>query len=593
MSPARARAARPGVGRILLILVVLVAGACDPSVPPTQAPVLATPIPTPDPSTSTSSDRPFSAMAYPPGGDAPCGQTDPPDAAHGPYTGDLKRIIAQDPTTVVFELCRPDAAFLSKVASPAMGIEDAGWLRTQSDAGSGGAVRSNGTGPFRLERWTPGTEISLARNDGYWGPRADAERLIVRWDTDPGARVAELQAGSVDGIDEVDAAGVATAINDVSLSLVPRSGLETVYLGFDVTQSPYGSEQVRRAIALALDRQHINDTMLPAGSEVASHYTPCAIPHGCAGESWYGYDPTLADETLAGAGYTDGFDTSLHYPTTGSPSMPDPAAIAQEIQAELLDNLAINVELVPEPADTYLADLSAGKIVGLHLMVGDAAYPDVGAYLDPQFGSGASAEFGTPFDDVTKALAAGAATANDDKRETAYANANDAIRTHVPMVPIAHVGSVAAFRADVDGATTSPLRLERFARMTPGDRRQFVWLTTSEPTGPSCADALEPVSMLVCSQLVEGLYAYAPTGAAPVPNLAKRCVPNKDLTVWTCTLRPGITFHDGARFEADDVALSYAIQWDANHPLHAGQVDGSTTFTTLFGGYLHPPPPAG
>ncbi len=330
-----------------------------------------------------------------------------------------------------------------------------------------------------------------------------------------------------------------------------------------------------------------------SGSEVASHYTPCAVPHGCAGDSWYEYDPTLAQETLAGAGYTDGFDTSLHYPATGSPGLPDPEAIAQEIQTELLDNLGINVELVPEPAETYLADLAAGRIVGLHLMVGDAPYPDVAAYLDPQFGSGASAEFGTPFDDVTKALSAGTATANDDKRESSYAAANAAIRTHVPMIPIAHVGSMAAFRADVSGASTSPLRLERFARMTPGDRRQFVWLAPSEPVSPSCADALDPVTLLVCSQLVEGLYAYVPTSAAPVANLAKRCVPNKDLSVWTCTLRKGITFHDGSRLEADDVALSIAIQWDADHPLHAAQVGRSTTFATLFGGFLHPNAPGG
>ena len=87
------------------------------------------------------------------------------------------------------------------------------------------------------------------------------------------------------------------------------------------------------------------------------------------------------------------------------------------------------------------------------------------------------------------------------------------------------------------GAATSPLRLERFAAMTPGDRRQLVWLATAEPGGLYCADEADPVSDLVCSQLSESLYGYEPTSAATVPSLAKVCDPDDDLTVWTCTLR--------------------------------------------------------
>ena len=62
-----------------------------------------------------------------------------------------------------------------------------------------------------------------------------------------------------------------------------------------------------------------------------------------------------------------------------------------------------------------------------------------------------------------------------------------------------------------------------------------------------------------------------------MPALAEECDPNEDLTVWTCTLREGVTFHDGAAFDANDVVMSYAVQWDAAHPLHIGR-DGSFTY---------------
>ena len=144
-------------------------------------------------------------------------------------------------------------------------------------------------------------------------------------------------------------------------------------------------------------------------------------------------------------------------------------------------------------------------------------YPDAGAFLEARFGSGASPEFGTSSDDIGKALAAGRATASNGKRDAAYAKVNDAIRSDIPLIPIARSATNAAYRADVEGAATSPLGLERFAAMVPGDRRQFVWLTTGEPAGLYCADETDSVSALICTQLSEGLYGYDPTSAAPVP----------------------------------------------------------------------------
>jgi ABC-type transport system substrate-binding protein len=157
------------------------------------------------------------------------------------------------------------------------------------------------------------------------------------------------------------------------------------------------------------------------------------------------------------------------------------------------------------------------------------------------------------------------------------------------MIPIAHAGSMSAYRADVDGAQASPVRYERFAAMTPGDRHQFVWLTSAEPEGLYCADETAAVAQLVCSQLTEGLYAFVAGGASVAPALAETCGPNPELTTWTCTLRTGVTFHDGAALDANDVVLSFAAQWDAEHPFHRGREGRFQPFIDTFGGLLNPP----
>ncbi|MEP6639327.1 MAG: ABC transporter substrate-binding protein [Chloroflexota bacterium] len=579
----------PGPAARLLAVALLLAG-CGPTVEPITS---FAPSPTRPPATAIPSTGRFVKTAYPADGEAPCGQAAAPDAAHAAYSGNLRRISATDALTVVFELCQPDVAFRAKVAAPAFAINDAAWLRTHIDPATSGPqaiVREvNGTGPYRLESWDLGSEVSFARNDGYWGDAARNERAIVRWLADPAGRLAELQNATVDGADQLSTAGIASVTDDVGLALGNRPGLDVFYVGFNNTFSPFGDERVRRAVAMGIDRKHIVESFFPPGSEVASSFTPCAIPHGCAGAPWYEYDPLLAKELLTTAGYPDGFDTKIHYREASTSYLPDSTAVATELKAELLANLGIRADLVTEPEGTFVGDVYAGKLDGIHLRGQEATFPDVTEFLDPNVGPGASAEFGKPFSDIGKALVSGRATVDDGKREVSYAKANNAIRTHIPMIPVARIATAAAFRADVTGAAASPLHLERFASMMPGDRRQFVWLTTAEPAGLYCADETDPVSSLVCAQMMEGLYAYDPSGASTVPALAQRCDPNPELTVWTCKLRKGVTFHDGSVLDANDVVLSFAVQWDAEHPLHRGRDGTFRTFASWFGGFLNAP----
>jgi len=592
VSRARPRPRDLAIRSVALATLVVASGllaACGAQVPPSVSDRAVTA--TPPPTTAPSVDTKFTKMSYPDDADAPCGQDKAPDAKHGPYRGNLKRIEAKDPTTVVFELCGPDVAFLSKIAAPAFAINDTAWLQSHLDPRADEqpiSTEVNGTGPYRLERWDHGTEISLARNESYWGTPTRNERVIVRWRDSPSERVIELQGATVDGVDRLDATGVETVQADVNLQLEPRPGMNTVYLGFTNTFNPFDDERVRRALAMAVDRQKLVDTFFPSGSDRADFVTPCAIPNGCSGNAWYGYDPLLAKELLAAAGFPDGFATTIHYPDSSAGSSPDMAGIANEVKAELLDNLGITADVVPEPAATYAADVEAGKIDGLHLASQSGSFPDVSGFLDPQFAS-SSKEFGKPLPDVTRALSDGRGSPNPGTRASAYGKANSLIRDHAPLIPIGHTGSSSAFLGDVEGAATSPLGVERFAWMTPGDRRQLVWLTTNEPPGLYCADETDPVATLVCAQLTDSLYAYEPDGASVEPALARSCSANKDATVWTCKLRTGVKFHDGSTLDADDVVMSYAVQWDADNPLHAGNSGHFTRMASWFGGFLNPP----
>ena len=496
----------------------------------------------------------------------------------------------------MFELCNPDVAFLSKIAFTSFAINDTAWLESKIDpaADTNQAIVSevNGTGPYKLDKWNRGSDITLARNDAYWGDKAKTEKLIVRWSAEAAQRLVELSSGTVDGIDNVGPTDFATVEGNADLQLKPRAGLNVFYVGFNNTFAPFDNEKVRQAIAMGIDRSQIVDNFYPPGSEVASHFTPCAIPNGCAGDPWYEFDAAAAKQMLADAGFPDGFKTKISFRDVVRGYLPDPKVVAQNLQEQLKTNLNIDATIDVQESGTFLDNADAGKLDGIHLLGWGADYPDATNFLDFHFGTGSSQQFGKKFDDITAALTAGGAGADDAARKPSYVTANDAIRTHVPMIPIAHGGSAVAYRADVADAHSSPLGNEDFAPMTPGDRTQFVWMQNAEPPGLYCADESDGEALRVCEQMTEALYAYEIAGTAAIPSLAEKCEPNAELTVWTCTLRSGVTFHDGATLDANDVVLTYAVQWDADHPLHKGRDNSFTYFPGLFSGFLNPPPPA-
>lgn len=501
------------------------------------------------------------------------------------YGGLIKEIAALDELTVQFTMCAPDPAFPSKAAFTAFAIQPSEYL--EATGGSGALLEKPiGTGPYMLENWARGEEIVFKRFDGYWGDVAKTETLVFRWNSEAAARLLELQAGTIDGFDNPAPDDFDKIAADSTLNLVERPALNIFYVGMNNTYEPFNDEKVRQAIAMGIDRQRIVDNFYPAGSEAASHFTPCAIPNGCAGESWYEFDPEAARALLAEAGFPDGFSTEIAYRDVVRGYLPEPGIVAQDLQAQLKENLNIDATIVVMESGTFIAAADAGELSGLHLLGWGADYPDMTNFLDFHFGAGSSDQFGEQFPDITDALVQGASLASDDDRMPYYETANNLLKQHVPMVPIAHGGSGVAYAATVSGGHASPLGNEYFAVMDPG-KDTFVWMQNAEPISLFCSDETDGESLRACEQVTEPLLAYEIGGTAVEPALATSCDANADLTVWTCTLRAGVLFHDGSKFDANDVVVSWGLQWDASHPLHVGNTGSFTYFSGLWGGFIN------
>ncbi|KXK18959.1 MAG: putative ABC transporter substrate binding protein [Chloroflexi bacterium OLB15] len=503
------------------------------------------------------------------------------------YGGQILSISAVDASTVQFQLCGPDGAFPQKVAFSSLGIQPLEHLIATGGGGDALVRNPVGTGPYQLENWNLGNEIVLAANESYWGDPAHEPTAIFRWLPEAAARLTELQAGTVDGIDNPGAGDFEVIAADPNLQLFERPGLNIFYVGMNNNIAPFDNLNVRLAIAHAIDKQRIVDNFYPPGSTVADQFMPPDIFGWTEGFEDTAYDPEAARQLLADSGLTLPLEVTINYRDVVRSYLPQPGVVAQDIQAQLAE-VGINVTIEVMESTAFLDASDAGDL-GFYLLGWGADYPDATNFMDVHFGRGSSAQFGTHFTELEDLLITAGQESDPAIRLELYAQANAFVRDNAIVVPVAHGGSGAAYSADIEGAHTSPLGNENLAVMSDPSDDNIIFLQNGEPGGLYCADETDGESLRVCEQITEPLLAYEVGGTAVVASLAETWAASEDGLTWTFNLRPDVSFHDGSSLDANDVVMSYAVQWDAANPLHVGR-DGSFTYWTyLFAAFLNAP----
>ncbi|MUO80629.1 peptide ABC transporter substrate-binding protein [Agrobacterium vitis] len=500
------------------------------------------------------------------------------------YGGKIKSIVATDEHTVTFSMCSPDPAFKAKAAFVPFGIQPAKHIE---EAGPKKKLLENpiGTGPFKLESWNRGDSITMTRNENYWGAKPAFDKLVFRWNQSGAGRLNELRSGTVDEITNISPDDFDSVKNDPDLQFLPQESPNILYLGMVNTAKPFENEKVRQAIAMGIDRQRIVDNFYPKGSVVASHFTPCSLPNGCAGKDWYGFDASAAKKLLADAGFPNGFKTKIYYRDVFRAYLPEPSVVAVEFQTQLKKNLGIDAEVVPIESGKFIDDTSAGRIDGLYLLGWGADYPHVTNFLDYHFGK-TSKMFGTTFPEITEGLTKGGTIADTKQAEPIYAAVNDAIRQHVPMVPIVHGAAAYAARATLKNAIVRPFGSPLLQDEIPG-KDTLVFMQNAEPISLYCGDETDGETLNACTPITETLLNYAKDSGDILPGLAKSCDANADSTVWICHLQEGVKFTDGSAFNANDVVVSWAAGLDASNPAHVGNTGSFDYFSSLWGGLMN------
>ena len=273
--------------------------------------------------------------------------------AHDYYSGKLKDksslgILALDPRTIRVELDLPLPFFPDLCACPVLAIVPRRTIETYGDRWLHARPLPT-SGAFQLGDWRLNDRVRLLRNPRYWDAANTASGIIDILPTGSANTALNLyETGAADVVWDKDL--VPFELLDV---LITRPDfhefdfLGTYFFRFNTTRPPFNDSRVRRAFALATDRQRLVRKLFPTGEKPAFHFVPdwTANYHPPGGLP---FDPEQARQLLAQAGFPQGKgfpNVQYAFPAAAGGAGHVQGKIAVELQQLWRDALGVNVEL--------------------------------------------------------------------------------------------------------------------------------------------------------------------------------------------------------------------------------------------------------
>ncbi len=353
------------------------------------------------------------------------------------YLAGVTSMEAPDANTFVVTLNAQDAGLLYNLSWYGMYIlpkhlyEGQDWLTCEA-----ATTKPIGTGAYKFVESQMGVSYTLEANMDYFMGQPQTDKLIFSVITDANTAVQAFQNG------EIDYLGINLAGSN--LETVKASGLATIhtwplasryYTAMNMTGTYTSDLNVRKAIALGVDREALLNKALGGNGAVAEGFAPAAIAWAYnADDVMPARDVDAAIALLEGAGYkkgADGFFFTLDFPTMAESPFPEIATVFKDS----MKDIGININIINLEMAAYINRLMVDKAFDLTILSGYQG-PDASALASRVGSTGAMNFFNYSSTALDEELAAGVATTDPTERALHYYAAQKILSEELPILPL-------------------------------------------------------------------------------------------------------------------------------------------------------------
>jgi len=362
---------------------------------------------------------------------------DPTNASpHRAALSMIKRIAVPDDNTIDFYLDKADLLFPGYLV---IGILPAAKMVAQHPFNQ----QPVGSGPFRFVAWPETGRLQLRRQRD----RQDISFIRV---SDATVRVLKLLRGELDMLQNDLSPELVNFLEDKkNINVIRARGSNFTYLGFNLDDDITGQQDVRLAIALAIDREKIIRYVMGGAARPASALLP---PNHWAGNPALpkiNYDPDAARLLLGKHGYSPERPLNITYKTSTDAFR---VRLATVLQSQL-KVVGINVDLRSYDWGTFYGDIKAGNFQMFSLSWVGIKTPDVFRYIfhsDSVPPNGANRGYFQD-DTVDRLIAVAGKATTLISQSAAYRELQQRLLETLPYVPLWYEDHVFISRKGISG----------------------------------------------------------------------------------------------------------------------------------------------
>ena len=383
----------------------------------------------------------------------------------------IESVKALNSHTVQITLFKPDASILSHIASQYAIIYSQEYA-VQLNADDNLVqldILPVGTGPYKVKNYFRNQYVRLEKNEDYWKKDAKIKDIIIDLSTDRTGRLVKFFNGEcqIASYSEVSQLGLLKK-NDKRYYVKTSDGMNLAYLAFNFQKVAIQDEQLRRAIAQAINRQRIIKTIYHNTATVANNIIPNISWASSVNTPDFAYDfsPVEAQKVLQNK------QLNLNMWVINEEQVYNPAPLkTAELIKEDLNNVGVNVT-IRSVTRTFLIDQLNKKSEDYDMILTGwlAGNLDPDSFMRPILSCSASNEItnlsnwcSEKFDQfMDEALD----SANLRVRANAYNQAQELILSELPIIPIANVKRVLVASSRVQHIEMSPFGSLNFSTLS-------------------------------------------------------------------------------------------------------------------------------
>jgi len=310
-----------------------------------------------------------------------------------------------------------------------------------------------GTGPFEYDSRQEGSEVTLVKNEDYWGEDVNIDKVTFQVVNEGQSRLAMVEAGEAHIAEPINVNNISQVEQSEEMDLYRTEGLGMDYVGFNMTKAPFDDKRVRQAINYAIDKEQMVESVYNGvGLYADGPIGPAVLGYDSELEG-YEYDPEKAKELLEEAGYPDGFETKIW--TNDSEARQD---VAENVQSQLSE-VGIDVEIELLEWGAYLEATEQGDhdmfVLGWSNMTGDGDYNQYFVFHSDAHGAEGNRTF-YENEKVDELIEGARKESDEDKRIKIYHELQQIEKEDAPLIYVRHLEHVAAVHKSVENFQIHP-----------------------------------------------------------------------------------------------------------------------------------------